>query len=181
MQNSKFKQFAAWDPLHWDHQRVLQWSNTFGREDFNTISLSPTEIPDVVSFSSMGIPASFRRHLWINPIASVSGLNALPNDHFQTHALARSDQKLNSGTMFQSVETISCWVPLNSFRVRLDQRFNSCDSIHVQDFGEFPAHILPMRLCRLVIVPSQECWEKFQMQFMSMHLATASRRVLGKD
>ena len=118
----------------------------------------------------MGIPASFHRHLWINPIASVSGLNAWPNYedplqsqfHFQIHALARSDQKLNSGTMFQSVETISCWVPLNSFRVRLDQRFNSCDSIHVQDFGEFPAHILPMRLCRLTIVPSQENWEKFK-------------------
>ena len=93
--------------------------------------------------------------------------------HFQIHALARSDQKLNSGTMFQSVETISCWVPLNSFRVRLDQRFNSCDSIHVQGFGEFPAHILPMRLCRLTIVPSQEHWERFKVQFMSVHWATA--------
>ena len=50
---------------------------------------------------------------------------------FQIHALARSGRKSNSSMVIQSIEIISCWVPLNSFHARPDQRFNSCDSIHV--------------------------------------------------
>ena len=44
--------------------------------------------------------------------------------HFQIHALARSNQKLNSGMMIQSIQFVSCQIPLNLFDARSDRRFN---------------------------------------------------------
>ena len=38
------------------------------------------------------------------------------------HSIARSDQKLNSGMMIQSIEFSSCQTPLNLFCARLDQK-----------------------------------------------------------
>ena len=55
--------------------------------------------------------------------------------HFQIHALARSDQKLNSHVRLQSVEHISCWIPLNLFHARLDQGFNYVIQFMCMRFG----------------------------------------------
>ena len=72
--------------------------------------------------------------------------------HFQIRALARSGRKLNSSMVIQSIEIISCWVPLNLFHARPDRiqfmRFNSC--------ARFGCVILSMHLRRVQMVPSQE-------------------------
>ena len=77
--------------------------------------------------------------------------------------------------LIKSIQSVSCQISLNLFHARLDQKFSSCDSIHVQGLVTFPTHILSMLLCRLAIVPSQEHWEKFKIPFMSGHWATAKQ------
>ena len=109
----------------------------------------------------MGIPASFYRHLRIiakleRSTPSTPVLIPFPNS---CTCQIRSEIKFTHD--FQSIEFIACPIPLNLFHVRSDQGFSS-RARDSNSLSSCSTHVLSMHLCRQIIVPSQEHWEKLE-------------------